>query len=468
MFKHYWHECTLNFGFDTRSISLFRITISLVIISNFYTYLYWSKAFLAPDGLVQLSQVQNMYYYWSIFNVNPSLLWQQIVLLIGILTAICLLMGYKTRLCTILLLLINLSLEYRALPTGGTVGIRMALVWGLFLPLAGAWSFSKTEKTNTGTILSGGTIGFTLQMIILYVAAAAHKHTIEWQVNYSAVYKSLWWGGLSQPLGEVIRQYPALTIMLTRVTYWLEWLGPMLLINPFFRPTIRTIGTFLFIGMHLSFQATMSIEPYPYANTAIMLLFLPSEFWQTIRKQAKKVTPLYWRWSYWQVLPLVLITLLLWKNAWHFDLLPKPINFFYRPLATFRLTEKWNMFAGGTPYFRFWPAVKGELADGTIIDPWRWYIGLKPTYTPIVEPGDVSKLTPNLRWDKLMTNLMRGGDNYNTMRQHYLEFLCKNYNASHANRMEQITLQWGYQEILDFNVFGSINTADIATKKCRQ
>lgn len=454
-------------AFDTRSIAIFRMALAATILTNIFTYLYWSNAFLAPDGVLPISAIPHNSFYWSFFDINQSLFFQKAVFIIGAFSAIALFIGWHARAQAIFLLFLHISIEHRFMITGGTVGIRMALLWAIFLPLAHSWSLQTLDtKAKHASIISGGTIAFTLQIVILYIAAAAHKHNIEWTTDYSAVYKSLWWGGLSQPLGEIIREYPALTRLLTKSTLFFEYIAPLALIIPIGQPLVRCIGVIILVCLNAGFQLTMALEPYTYANIAISLVFIPTAFWDFFLTKSTMYNRTIIQSQWYQLFPLFIVSLLLWKNLWHFSVLPKPPNILYNPLIFMKLTEKWDMFSGGNRYFRFWPYVQGVTQSNTVIDPWKWYLGLPNTFTPIVEPRDVSALTPNLRWDKYLTNITLNNSKYAYFQPYFLEFICKQYNQYNDDKLLNVTLGWGFQEIPDFTVFNEITTRDLREYQC--
>lgn len=464
-----WQNIKKNCSLDSRSIALFRMSLAVVIVYNVCVYLYWSTPFLSPHGLLPLHEVQHGFHGWSVFAIYDALWFQRLLLLCTGLLAVCLFLGVQTRFVVLLLLLLHLSQEERLYVTGKTIEIRLALLWALFLPLSQSWSFSFAHSVRKHTsVRSGGTIAFTLQIVMLYLFAASFKQSADWTQNFSAAYKSLWNGGMVTNFGEWLRQHTWLTIFLTKATFCIEWFSPLALIAPFYQPYLRYIGVVSLMTILAGFQMSLNISPFTYANIAMLFAVIPSEFWQKFTKHTSAL-PLHPKASFVQnSLPLLIIFIFFWQNLWYSHSAPPLPKVVYSALEITRYLHRWDMFARSDHTYRFWPYVRGVTYSQKILDPYAWYIGLSPVFTPEPEPSVSSDLTPGFRWEKYITNITMNRRQYSAYHRYFLQFLCAEYNRKHSDPLKEVTLGFGHQEVMDFYTFGPIITRDLSTIQCAQ
>src|SRR5262249_294496 len=136
--------------------------------------------------------------------------------------AIALMIGYRTRLGTLLSWVLLLSLQDRNpdILQGGDQLARLILFWGFFLPLGARWSVDRwladrnrkqqRQPTSTPTpgqnlVVSGVTAAYVLQVCIVYWFAAALKiqHPSWWGEN-TAVYYALNIASFDTPVGKFL------------------------------------------------------------------------------------------------------------------------------------------------------------------------------------------------------------------------------------------------------------------------
>lgn len=128
---------------DLRSLALLRISLASIFIANFFI---WFEA------------------------IDSSLLVRNILLLIAIAPASLLLIGYRTKLVTIICWLVLFLLHDRnpELVTDSGNILRIIIFWGIFLPLGAYYSCDRALDTSNQplprNIVSGGTIGFVFQI----------------------------------------------------------------------------------------------------------------------------------------------------------------------------------------------------------------------------------------------------------------------------------------------------------------
>jgi len=105
--------------------------------------------------------------------------------------------------------------------------------------------------------------------------------------------------------------------------------------------------------------------------------------------------------------------------------LPRPTG--YRIVHdVLRLDQKWNMFAPNPAKLDGWPVIRGELADGTVVDAYRRRVGA-PSFQ---RPRYVSQVFGDYRWRKYFSRLWFG----NTRQLlNYGRYICRSWNRRAAS-----------------------------------
>ena len=229
---------------------------------------------------------------------------QGLLFVVGVFFAFALLVGYRTCFATFICWALAVSLNVRNpyISAGGDVLLRAILFWLMFLPSGGTFSVDRAWASSDARIpkrvLSGATIAYAVQIVLLYWVSVLGKSGVEWR-DGSAVYFALSIDYLSTPLGHWMLQLPP--IMLKLATWgvrFYEAIGPMLLFFPWFIGSIRTFVVFGFIALHAGFLTTLLIGIFPLVGIVSILFFLPSWFWDnflpTIATVLRKPIKIYY------------------------------------------------------------------------------------------------------------------------------------------------------------------------------
>jgi Vitamin K-dependent gamma-carboxylase len=222
---------------------------------------------------------------FSLNLMNGQLFFQALLFVAAAVAALCMLFGYRTRLMTIVLWVLLLSIQWRNPLVGGSDGplLRMLLFWAMFLPLGACWSVDRAKSTvrrvSTG-FLSMATFALFLQIAFVYWFTAVLKSGPEWRVDGTAIYYALSLDQISTQLGDYLLNFPELLKFMTFSTYGLEAFGPLLLFCPFFTGPVRTAAVFAFMSLHFGIWLTMDIGIFPWISALCMVCFLPAWFWE--------------------------------------------------------------------------------------------------------------------------------------------------------------------------------------------
>ena len=276
------------FGADLRSLAAFRIVLALLVLAdlaNRFTDLYahYTDRGILPRSVLQEEVLGPWVFSLNLMNGEPF--FQKLLFGVAALTALALLFGYRTRLMTVIVWVMVLSIQWRnplILNAGDTL-LHMLLFWGMFLPLGAHWSIDRALKATAPRLsmhfLSLGTVALFMQIAFMYWFTAIHKSGEEWRVDGTAIYYAMSIDQIVTPIGAYLAHFPKLLEVLTFATILLEAFGPFLLFFPFFTGLVRTATILVFMSLHFGIWLTMDIGIFPWTSAFCMVCFLPSWFW---------------------------------------------------------------------------------------------------------------------------------------------------------------------------------------------
>jgi hypothetical protein len=288
-------KLTEMFGFDLRSLALFRIGLALVIIADLIIRFGDIKAHYSDYGVLPRTVLREQLlepWYWSIHLLSGEPFVQQVLFGIALFFAFLLLIGYRTRLATIACWAMIVSLHNRnpALIFAGDDTLRAIAFWAMFLPLGAYYSVDNALNTSSKPlpkqILSGATLGFIIQLCYIYMFSAWFKHQSPlWSKEGSAVYYALSFDQYGTSFGKFLFSLTPLLPTMTFGALTFEWLGALLLFIPFKTNFFRGVAVVSFILLHFSFGLSFTIGIFPALCIAAWLGFIPTPVWDFLYKK---------------------------------------------------------------------------------------------------------------------------------------------------------------------------------------
>ena len=280
------HRCV---RIDTRTLAVFRVVVGLLVVADLLLRARNFGFFYTDGGVVPQSLVleTSATYPVSVYHLttDPTLI-AALFVLQGLI-AIQLIVGYRTRLATVLTFLFVISLDHHnpfVLSYADTL-FRLLLFWAIFLPLGERWSIDTVhaDREPRPYIASVASALILLQMVYMYATNGLIKSRSD-----------VWTGGDAAPLvmgihemtfllGDVVARFPAL-LEYGGLLWFVMLLGSPLLVLLRGRPRMLLVG--LFVGGHLSFALTVRIGAFPYVALAGVLLFLQGQFWDDLAAAA--------------------------------------------------------------------------------------------------------------------------------------------------------------------------------------
>ncbi|MEO0867199.1 MAG: DCC1-like thiol-disulfide oxidoreductase family protein [Cyanobacteria bacterium J06642_11] len=258
------------YGLDLRSLALLRMGLALVLLTNLVAQLTTRPA--ATDLLSA--------GYWSLHLLSDQAGFQILLFLIAIVSALAMLVGYRSRLATIVSWVLIVSLHNRSplLLTAGDDVLRAFLFWAMFLPLGAKYSidsaFNPEAPKLPKQIFGVATLALILQQCYVYLGSAAFK-----------TFSATGWldGGIDQavtPLGSWLLNLGVLLPLLSFFTLVLHWVGPLFLLVPIRTDLCRTIAIGVFTVWLLVMGLTLNLGIFPLLGMVTWLAFIPTSVWE--------------------------------------------------------------------------------------------------------------------------------------------------------------------------------------------
>lgn len=462
-------------GVDERALAAVRVLLATVVLVDVALAAADAHAFYTDAGVLPRSLLYAEYPvrgHLSLHVLSGGLWWQYVAFALVVAAAVAMLVGYRSRLATVLTLLLVLSTQFRnpLVLNSGHMLLRRLLLWSALLPVGARWSLDArrrgsrdamdAERPDAGgasTVLSVATVGVFAQVLVVYgMNAVLKSQGRAWQTGEAA---GLVFGmdAITVLLGDVLAGQSLLLEAGTHAWVLLLYATPLLVLAT---GRLRALVAGAFVAAHLSMAATLYLGVFPLVSVAGLLAFLPAFVWDRVehvvdahvaphadavatglaraRTRVASALPTVavpmadgddgralaarlrsgGRTAY-RVLPVVaLVGLLVW-NAAGVGLLALPAA----ASDTVDPTEhRWDMFAPNPLSTDAWYATVGTTADGDRVDLYAGTAGRGP-------PADVDATYPSQKWYLYLRNL-RGGD-ADARRERFAGYLCERWNRRH-------------------------------------
>jgi hypothetical protein len=470
------------FGVDRRALAALRIGVGALLLADLVTRAGDLVVFYTDRGVLPravLAEVYPVFARLSLHAVAGSALVQAVLFCLAGVAAFALLVGYRTRVVTLisLALLVSLHLRNPVVLNAGDSLLRRLLVWGLFLPLGGRWavdagSGAEAEHADSDTrVVSVASAALLTQVVLMYAVNGLFKLRGEAWLEGVALHRVFAVDGLTVLLGNHLAGYPTL---LTGFDYL--WLGlvlasPLLLVV---RGRARTGFVCAFAGGHLAMALTLRLGLFPLVSLVALCPLLPPSVWDRAetglaRTRAQMpVTSPTWRpaglsvpaWlpvrrrldglrrTWGDVRPLVVGLLLVLVLCWNAATLGYvTVDGGVDPAA-----YAWDMFAPEPRSVDGWYVVEGRPTGDGLVDPFR---GGTPTFD---RPPDVTATFPSHRWYVYGLDLQRPAGE--PLRPAFARYLCDR-SIRPDTRLERVTVYY-----VRAPVDGPTRRVELADRRC--
>ena len=283
------------FGCDLRTLALFRICLGSLIIADLISRGRDLRAHYTDFGILPRAELigSELSQGPSLHLIGGSVASQAILFLVAGMIAVCLILGYRTRLATLLSWILLFSLQSRNVQIlqGGDGLLLLLLFWSLFLPLGARFSvdaaLDASEHRAPNAYFSMATMALLIQCMSVYFFSALLKSDDVWIPDGTAVYYALHADYLVTSFGVWLRQFEPVLQGLTYYVWWLELLGPFLIFSPIFHLPLRLATQLMFICMHIGFIFTLEIGLFPFISITSLLAFTPGWVWDSLGRRLR-------------------------------------------------------------------------------------------------------------------------------------------------------------------------------------
>lgn len=273
------------FAIDIRALAVLRIAMGLILILEVISHSVQADLLFSDQGI--LTRALNRQYvgdgYWSLYWINGAGNYAQMLLIITGLAAASFMLGFQTRVMSVVCLLLLWSLQVRnpLILTGGGVLLRMLFFWSVFLPMGVIWSVDASraeERPERFSVSSVASAGMLLQVVFMYFFTGLAKLNPFWLDGESISY-AMQLEMSVKPLGVWLQSWPGLM----KYGTWAVLVAELLTLPVMFLPRLfqfnRGCLMAFFWLMHLAIWLTMSIGTFSLTAMAAWIIFIPSDIW---------------------------------------------------------------------------------------------------------------------------------------------------------------------------------------------
>lgn len=442
------HRLKNIYSLDIRALGLMRIAFSLLLITDLCIRFSSLEAHYTIQGVVPFKAVELSFWkkgFFSLFELSDQ---YGFALLFFVLTSIiytCLLLGYKTKLVSLLSWLMLVSLQNRntLVNQGGDDLMRMLLFWGIFLPWGNYYAIDAKKKTGCETsYLDIPALGYISLLFSVYFFTGVLKHSPEWESEGTALYYALSLDQMTWPLGKSLLHYPSLLKAITLFVRWLEVLAPFLLFIPFQSKICRLIFIGLIAALHVGIACTLFVGLFWLVGIISLIGLLSASVMNKFDTIIKRKNNLYHEaiQNFFQKL----------ANDYYFKLLKNCFLFFCIALSliwnigtvngsglavsdsfsgfgyALRLDQNWGMFAPTVFKDDGWFIFEGTKADSTKID-----INVKGAHVTYAKPENILSRIKDDRWRKYQENVLFTNNDF--IRPYYCRWLLRKWNEENPS-----------------------------------
>ncbi|MEM8779939.1 MAG: hypothetical protein AAGF26_13930 [Cyanobacteria bacterium P01_G01_bin.49] len=310
--ENHWRKFNFGidiFGLDLRSLAVLRIGLALIIMTDLISRGQDINAYYTEAELLSRETLAQEFFapwYWLSQLINDHLIVQVFLLLLSFLSALSLLVGYRTRIAIIATWFLNIFVQHQnntSIFAGDDI-LQGILLLTMFLPLGCAYSMdsalNSSIKPLPKQVISGATVIFIVQLIFIYTWSALYRTTSEfWWTNEDAVYYFLDLHQYVTELEHFLLGFPLSILQIfTLAALIIKWIGPLIILIPFRTSFFRCVAIISFIVLHIGFELSFSIGLLSYLSIVYWLTLIPTKVWdwgsKLIRKQPQQGLTIYY------------------------------------------------------------------------------------------------------------------------------------------------------------------------------
>lgn len=279
------------FSIDIRSLALARIGIATMLLvdlidrGRYIDEFYTDAGFMPRDVYAQVDASALSYHL-----LGGSSLYESALFVVAAIFAAMLLVGYKTRVASVISWLLLASLQNRnhLVNFGGDIELERVLFWCLFLPLGACWSVD-ARRVGEGASAARGAVAYSVasaaalvQVSYTYFFAGLEKSGPAWVSDFDAIYLALHDDFLVTGIGPWFRQFEGLMEVMTPLILGFEFVAILFLFSPFATAQVRCVMVVVIAMFHFGLASMIRLSTFPYMCFVCAWIFLPPLFWDLV------------------------------------------------------------------------------------------------------------------------------------------------------------------------------------------
>ncbi len=276
---------------DSRALAAFRISVALLMLVDILLRARNFRRFYTETGVVPqaLAQQAAPVDVPSLYFVSTDPVVTAGLFVLHGLIALQLLIGYRTRIATLLafVFVVSLGLRNPLVLSYADILFAWLLLWALFVPLGERWSADSLHRDRPPrpAIVSVGSALILLQMVTMYVVNGYHKMSSDLWHSGEAAVLVLGLDDMTFLLAELAVSVPTALQYGGQLWFYMLLCGWLLIC---LQGLPRTLLVGLFIAGHLSFAVTVRIGAFAFVAIAGLILFLPPSFWDDLGNRVRR------------------------------------------------------------------------------------------------------------------------------------------------------------------------------------
>lgn len=428
-----------NVELDLRALALFRILMGLILFIDLINRYFNLNEHYSNTGVLPASVWSEMYKVEWLFTFHLFDAANGPLLIIQMCLALALMLGFFSKITLFLSWVCVLSLQNRnpAVLFGADTVIRVAMFWGLFLPLGKMYSIDSWWSRRRGralkaTILPAAAQAITFQVFCIYFFAAVLKFHPVWYRDFTAMIWSVQMDYITTPFAFQLAALPTFLKVLTGSVLFLEFFAPFLLFAKKQHAHLRVIAIFSLIFFHVGTALLYRLGIFPWICSALLVALLPPEFFKTVAPKISSVTLTVKE----KFLSGVLYALAASVLAMNIASVTENIETsdyskafkIFRPIGLF---QSWALFAPHPDHTSWWIYARATLPDSTVINPMQQKVDVNGN-----RPKDFRAAFGDTRWTAYLSSLMRWET---ALRTAYGQYLCRQIPDQAASKISIFT-----------------------------
>lgn len=345
---------------DLRALAALRIGLGLTVLLDLLLRSQDLTAFYTDDGVLPRSTLLQIPHptYLNLYLAVGDALGAGFLMLLLAAAALGFTLGWQARWCALATWMLHIALKHRnpLILDVGDLELGLALFWCIFLPVGARYSL-QPQRDLPDRCSSVATLGYLLQISLIYLMAYVNKSDPVWRENGLALYYCLSYDKFASGLGQSLLQYPALLQNLSLAIPFLELAIAVLL----WIPRTRLVACLLIAALQLGIGTCMSLGLIPLISIVVSLGLWPVPRPRLEGRPTRLPGPIRILLG----LNCVYLVYLNWALVHPTVYVPMPIKVFGYLL---RQQQDWVMFAPHPGEDDGWYVARATLRDGSTVD----------------------------------------------------------------------------------------------------